>query len=156
MRGARRHLAPVERRTPPRHTSVSVFAPGPSFSNPPAAMQVDGGGAGSREVVDESNRGKNRGGLDGPLRPVPPLGRAGGFEPLELRPGGGAPCPPKLPAWNDVRWRLPAGTVPAVPSPGRPAGAATWTYGGRRKRPRAGRRSDRPCHHPAGWPQTCG
>src|SRR5690348_11714198 len=35
----------------PRHTSVSVFAPGPSFSNPPAAMQVDGAGQATEKLL---------------------------------------------------------------------------------------------------------
>jgi hypothetical protein len=54
---------------PPRHTSVSVFAPGPSFSNPPAAMQVDGAGQAAEKLLTSPSPGRTGVGWMCQLRP---------------------------------------------------------------------------------------
>jgi hypothetical protein len=53
----------------PRHTSVSVFAPGPSFSNPPAAMQVDGVGQAAVKLLTSPSAGRTGVGWMCQLRP---------------------------------------------------------------------------------------
>src|SRR5215467_13607108 len=54
---------------PARHTSVSVFAPGPSFSNPPAAMQVDGAGQAAVKLLTSPSPGRTGVGWICQLRP---------------------------------------------------------------------------------------
>ena len=44
---------------PPRHCSVSVFEPGPSFSNPPAAMQVDLAGQAAEKLLRSPSPGRS-------------------------------------------------------------------------------------------------